>query len=32
MNLNPDTIQQLLCHRIQGLGAQDRTQQRVEPL
>jgi len=32
MNLHPTTVQQLLTHRIQGLGAQDRTQQRAQRL
>ena len=32
MTLHPSTVQQLLTHRIQGLGAQDRTQQRAQRL
>lgn len=32
MTLTPSTVQQLLTHRIQGLGAQDRTQQRAQRL
>lgn len=32
MNLHPNTIKELLHHRIQGLGAQDRTQQRAQRL
>lgn len=32
MTLHPSTVQQLLTHRIQGLGAQERTQQRAQRL
>ena len=32
MTLHSSTVQQLLTHRIQGLGAQDRTQQRAQRL
>ena len=32
MTLHPSTVQQLLTRRIQGLGAQDRTQQRAQRL
>lgn len=32
MNLHPDTIQQLLRHRVTGLGAQDRTIRRAQRL
>lgn len=32
MTLHPSTVQQLLTNRIQGLGAQDRTQQRAQRL
>lgn len=32
MTLHPSTVQQLLTHRIEGLGAQDRTQQRAQRL
>lgn len=32
MTLTTTTVQQLLAHRIQGLGAQDRTQQRAQRL
>jgi len=32
MNLQPDTIQQLLRHRVTGLGAQERTIRRAQRL
>lgn len=32
MTLHPSTVQQLLTHRIQGLGAQDRTLRRAQRL
>lgn len=32
MTLHPSTVRQLLTHRIEGLGAQDRTQQRAQRL
>ena len=32
MNLQPDTIQRLLEHRVTGLGAQDRTIRRAQRL
>ncbi len=32
MNLQPDTIQQLLSHRVAGLGAQERTISRAQRL
>ena len=32
MTLHPNTIKELLRHRIEGLGAQDRTQQRAQRL
>lgn len=32
MNLHPATVHQLLHHRIEGLGAQERTEQRAQRL
>lgn len=32
MNLQPDTIKQLLRHRVTGLGAQERTISRAQRL